>query len=321
MGQSQADAEATIAEAGLQVGKVSQVETLAVAPGIVVTQTPVATTNVKEDSNVDFSVSAIPQVDVPDVVGDTQSAAAETLAEQGLLVGTVAYAFSDVEPGQITAQSPEPGTKAKVGSAVDITVSKGKEQGQVPNVVGLSQSDAESTLEGAGFQVKVTKSTHASVPAGDVISQSPAAGVVTTAGSTVTVSVSTGPPATPSGPAPEEPSTPAAPTTPETPSEPAKPSEPKPEEATVPDLVGLSVRDASKALREAKLKMNIEFAPSTEFVLKVAEQDPAAGTSVDPGTEVTVTIGLPSFTLEPPEATTLPAPPAEVPGSESTSGP
>ena len=250
-------------------------------------------------------MSAIPQVAVPDVVGETESAASATLAEQGLRIGTVTYAFSSsAEAGVITAQTPEANTQANVGSMVNITVSKGVEQGQVPNVVGLSQSDAETTLEGAGFKVTITKATSTDVPAGDVISQSPAAGTVIAAGSTVTIKVSTG--------------APAPPTTPTTPTEPTTPT---PSKAIVPDVVGMRALEAVRTLRQAELKFSIEFGPATENFLKVAAQDPKAGAEVDPGTTVIITIGLPSFSLEP-TVTPLPAPSTgTTSGAESTTSP
>jgi beta-lactam-binding protein with PASTA domain len=297
VGETQAGAENIITAAGLRVGQISQVDTLGVAPGLVVSQSPAADTKAKEDSAVDISVSAVPQAEVPELVGKSESAASAALAEVGLRIGSVGYANStSVQAGSITAQSPQPKAEVAVGSAVDVTVSKGEQQGQVPNVVGLSQSDAESTLKGAGFKVTTTKTTSVDVPAGDVISQSPAAGTVVTAGSTVTIKVSTGVPDAP--------------------------------KATVPDVVGMGFADAFNALQNAGLNTNIEFASSSDNVLKVAEQAPAAGTSVDPGTAVTVTIGLPSFSFEKPpvEPTTLPAPEpgastGSTLGAESTTSP
>lgn len=63
---------------------------------------------------------------------------------------------------------------------------------EVPDVVGLAQADATTTLEGAGFVVAVTTATSSTVAAGLVISQAPAGGAFATEGSTVTIVVSTG---------------------------------------------------------------------------------------------------------------------------------
>ncbi len=288
VGSTQAAAESTITAAGLTVGQVSVEPTLGVAPGIVIAQTPNAEAQVEGESPVDLVVSAIPDAVVPNVVGKTESEASLALAEQGLRIGTAVYANDkSVDAGDIIAQDPKADSKVSVGAAVDITVSKGEEQGQVPNTVGMSQSDAESTLKGAGFGVTAKKATSSVVPPGDVITQSPAAGSVVAAGSTVTITVCSG--------APEAP------------------------KVSVPDLVGMRVVEAFNALQKSGLKMNIVFGPSEEFVLRVAEQDPAAAVSVEPGTLVTVTIGLPSFTLQP---STLPAEiPTTTPAAEPAPSP
>lgn len=62
----------------------------------------------------------------------------------------------------------------------------------MPDVVGLDQADAIAALEGAGFVVVVTTAASSTVPAGQVISQVPPGGSMATAGSTVTIVVSTG---------------------------------------------------------------------------------------------------------------------------------
>jgi beta-lactam-binding protein with PASTA domain len=68
----------------------------------------------------------------------------------------------------------------------------------------------------------------------------------------------------------------------------------------------MRVAEALGALRQVKLKFKIAWGPTDKDFLLVIAQDPAAGKEVDPGTAVTITIGLPSFSFEKP--TTLPAP-------------
>jgi hypothetical protein len=62
----------------------------------------------------------------------------------------------------------------------------------VPDVVGQSQAAGTATLEGDGFVVAVGTAYSSTVPAGEIISQSPAGGVEAPAGSTVTITVSLG---------------------------------------------------------------------------------------------------------------------------------
>jgi len=64
----------------------------------------------------------------------------------------------------------------------------------VPNVVGLTQSAATAAITGANLVVgTVTQQSSASVPAGNVISQSPLAAASVAPGSAVSLVVSTGP--------------------------------------------------------------------------------------------------------------------------------
>jgi hypothetical protein len=62
----------------------------------------------------------------------------------------------------------------------------------VPDVVGQSQEEGTSALEGEGFVVAVETAHSSTVPAGQIISQSPAAGLEISSGSTVTITVSLG---------------------------------------------------------------------------------------------------------------------------------
>jgi hypothetical protein len=62
----------------------------------------------------------------------------------------------------------------------------------VPDVVGQSQASATAEIEGVGLVVAVVTAHSSTVPAGDVISQSPIAGSEVSAGATVTITVSLG---------------------------------------------------------------------------------------------------------------------------------
>lgn len=63
----------------------------------------------------------------------------------------------------------------------------------VPDVVGDTQAAATATLQGDGFVVAIVQDYSATVPSGNVASQSPAAGVDANPGSTVTLTISLGP--------------------------------------------------------------------------------------------------------------------------------
>ena len=90
----------------------------------------------------------------------------------------------------MATKTPPAGTSVPKGSKVQLIVSTGKEQIRVPNVVGLSKSDATTELQNAGFQVTVREVTSLDPNnAGRVIAQSPSADSKAPKGSVVTITV------------------------------------------------------------------------------------------------------------------------------------
>ena len=158
--------------------------------GTVLDQNPVAATILAQGSAVNLMVSSGP-VTVPDVVGRLQAQAATTLTSAGLVLGTVTQVNSAAPATEVLAQSPAAGTPVAPNSAVDLQVSSGPVT--VPNVVGLTQAAATATFAKMGFGVvAVTTATSATVPLGQVLSQTPAAGTSVAPGSPVSLVVSAG---------------------------------------------------------------------------------------------------------------------------------
>jgi len=140
-------------------------------------------------------------ITVPNVVGMTQSGATNALLAANLAVGKVTEVQTNSAPGgSVVTQDPAASTKAPEGTKVALSVvattspSPSASTLPVPGVVGESQATAQTQLIGAGFVVVVSRASSTSVQSGYVISQSPSGGVVATAGSTVTIVVSTGAP-------------------------------------------------------------------------------------------------------------------------------
>ena len=146
------------------------------------------------NSNTD-TVTVIQVVAVPNVVGQTQTAATTAITGAGLVVGTVTTASSSTAPsGSVISQSPIAATMVNVGSAVNLVVSSGPAQVAVPNVVGQTQTAATTAITGAGLVVgTVTTASSSTVPSGSVISQSPVAATMVNVGSAVNLVVSSGP--------------------------------------------------------------------------------------------------------------------------------
>jgi beta-lactam-binding protein with PASTA domain len=128
----------------------------------------------------------------------------------------------------------------------------------VPNVVGLTQAAATTSITNAGLVVgDVTQQSSANVPAGNVISQAPAGGASVAAGSAVDLVVST-------GPAP----------------------------VSVPNVVGLTQAAASTAITNAGLVVGTVTQQSSANVPagNVISQDPAGGASVAAGSAVDLVV-------------------------------
>lgn len=142
VGQTQANATTAITNAGLVLGTVSSTYSESVALGNVITQSPIAGTQVVTGSSVTLTVSlgaaGAPTVTVPNVVGLTQAAATSAITGEGLIVGTVTNTNSGVViAGNIISQNPAAGEEVDTGDAVNIEVSLG--------VAGLPRFSLNST--------------------------------------------------------------------------------------------------------------------------------------------------------------------------------
>jgi eukaryotic-like serine/threonine-protein kinase len=172
--------------------------------GFVVRQVPAAGTEVLRDSAVVVLVSAGQQrAEVPQVVGLTADVATTQLTRAGFRTRITRVPGTEPE-GTVIAQNPAGGARLARGEVVRINVSRGRTQttttvvtttttparATVPDTVGQEEGAAISTLEGAGFRVRVANRP-VPEPADDgiVITQSPAGGTTAARGSTVTITV------------------------------------------------------------------------------------------------------------------------------------
>ena len=253
IGSPQANAQTAITNVGLRVGTVTTANSKTVLPGNVISQNPVAGTNVSPGSTVNLVVSL--GVAVPNVVGSPQANAQSAITTAGLTVGTVTTANSATVPaGRVMNQNPAAGTNVAPGSAVALVVSLGA---RVPDVVGLTQGNAQSAITTAGLTVgTVTTANSATVPAGRVMNQNPAAGTNVAPGSAVALVVSLG--------------------------------------ARVPDVVGLTQGNAQTVITTAGLtvKTVTSVNSATVAIGTVISQNPAAGSNVAPGSGVALVVSV-----------------------------
>lgn len=198
------------------------------------------------------SLSPPAQVVVPDVVGLAQADATAAITGLGLVAGTSEAADDTVPVGSVISQNPGAGASVAPGSTVTITVSTGPGTVPVTDVTGQSAADAQANLEAAGFVVASEEANSVDVEAGFVIGTNPAAGTQVAPGTTVTITVSTGP-----------------------------------GEVVVPDLFGLSPDEAVAAGESAGVVVTLvpdAGDPDPDGV--IVSQDPTAGATVEAGSEV-----------------------------------
>ena len=162
------------------------------AEGTVFAQDPAAGSEADEGSTVDLRVSGGPETHaVPNAVGLPETEARDRLVEAGFQVET-REVFSEREAGTVVSQDPSAGAEADSGATVTIEVSKGSGMVDVPDVVGLSRSEAEDELSSAGFEVNAVEVPSVE-PEGTVVAQNPTGGQARE-GSSVRINVSTGSP-------------------------------------------------------------------------------------------------------------------------------
>jgi serine/threonine-protein kinase len=205
------------------------------------------------------------RVTVPNEVGKQETAATVDLDRRGFNVD-VRRRESPEQVGQVIGQSPEAGTKVDKGSTVTLQVSRGPGRVDVPLVAGLSLARATKVLNRRGLRVDSTSEHSASVPKGEVIRSSPPDGTSVRKGSRVRLVVSSGP-----------------------------------EQVKVPGVIGLGAGEAHAALRNAGLDFVDTEENSTAPLGTVIAQTPAAGSTVNKGTTVSLTISKGPATVAVPD--------------------
>lgn len=197
VGMTQEDATKVLQDQGLELGDVEDqyITSQSQETGVVVSQDPSAGTSLDKGSKVAVTVTA--ELAMPNVIGLSQKDAVDNLKQAGVKVVEVNKVPVSQESavGKVVTQDPTAGTLIDPDTGVTLEVGEEATQAAVPNVVGLTQDNAEKQLEDAGFEVKVEESSSAEVPEGNVIEQNPAAETEAAKGTTVTITVSTGPPA------------------------------------------------------------------------------------------------------------------------------
>jgi serine/threonine-protein kinase len=254
-GQSVGAAQAELTGLGLVVVPKNVPSTVA-NKGLAVGTTPAGGQSVAKGSSITLEVGAGPKTaTVPSVVGLSQAAATDRLQNAGFAVRVVAGSSATVSSGYVISQNPAASTQLAPQQSVSITVSSGT---SVPNVVGKRLLNATALLQAAGLSVgTVTNQPSQTVARGLVISQSMSAGTAAQAGSSVDLTVSSGP-AT----------------------------------AQVPSVIGFTSATASATLSAAGFVPVADTGYNAATAGTVVSQDPAAGTTLAQGKTVRFTVSL-----------------------------
>ncbi|MFJ2202768.1 Stk1 family PASTA domain-containing Ser/Thr kinase [Streptomyces violaceusniger] len=189
VGMPLAEAKRKIADQGLTIGKVIRRFSSETAQDSVLSTSPVSGSVRRPETPVSIVVSKGQPVDIPDVVGDSVDEARSELEDAGFKVKIAErQVFSEEDKGSVAEQSPS-GEGAK-GDTVTLTVSKGVQMIEVPDVTGMTADDAKAQLEDAGFKVDVEKALL--FPGDKVQDQSVDGGDEAPKGSTITIKIKGG---------------------------------------------------------------------------------------------------------------------------------
>lgn len=196
-------------------------------------------------------------VAVPNVAGLTEQDALATLQQQQLLVNTQREPSATVDDGRVIRTDPAAGVQVNTDSTVIVYVSTGRELFAIPDLVDQTQELADQIITAQGFSVGgITLRPDTTHPAGVVLEQTPAAGVLMAVGTPINLVVSKGP-----------------------------------EQIVLADYTGKRQFDAAFDLGKLGLTYEVSFEISEEvpqgFVIRT---DPIAGNVLPPGSLVKVIV-------------------------------
>jgi serine/threonine-protein kinase len=231
------------------------------------------------------------------VVGEPVATATTKLKNDGLVVDPKTEVSNDA-PGTVISTDPSPGALVRKGQTVtlEVAVAAAVTKVAVPSgLAGLTQSQAQSVLQGKGLAYTVVYRTSTSVQKGIVISTEPTSGTMVAQGSSVTLTVSSGQANVP-----------------------------------VPSLIGLPESQAYSLLGQAGLSVgNVTTQTSSQYPTAgvVISSTPGPGAPVAPGSSVSIVVssGAPptttTSTTAPPSTTTTSSTPSSSTTTTSTSTP
>lgn len=204
VGETQSDAEEILSAKNLKV-EIETQESTTYENGVVISQDPEDGDEVKEGTIITLVVSKKPEaspsasvsskVTVKEVRGSSYSNAESALKSAGFRVYKQQVYSDTVDEGNVVKTYPSAGSSVDYGSTVTVYVSKGPEQknSTVPDLSGMTESQAKSALEKAGLSLgKVSFDYSDNVAKDQVILQSYTVGSSVKQGSSVNITISRG---------------------------------------------------------------------------------------------------------------------------------
>ena len=153
-----AQAKQRLRDAGLEPGMVTERFSDSGAKGTVIATDPDSGSRRRADTAVALTVSKGEPVEAPDVIGLSLPDARQELREAGLRVEVSSKrVHSEEERNTVAEQVPAEGDELGRGDTVTLTLSKGPQLVEVPDVEGRSLDEAKRELEDAGFTVDVSR--------------------------------------------------------------------------------------------------------------------------------------------------------------------
>jgi len=198
-------------------------------------------------------------IKVPDFKGKTMKEAQQIAEKNDLKVEAKDFETSEkYKSGEVMDQDPPAGDKVRKNTTIQLTVSKGSENGLVPKVIGMKEKEATELLEDLGYKVKVREKTSPESQ-GQVLEQDPAPGEKAQNGTTITITVSDG----------------------------------KGEEkAKVPSVIGMTEANAKRTIRDAGFKVGRVTRVESEAYDKgkVIEQQYEAGSELEKKKPISIVV-------------------------------
>lgn len=214
-------------------------------------------------------------VKVPPITGKTQSEATEILKQNGLRLNVSGQKDSDQPAGTVLEVSPIEGSAVNSGSTINVVLSARKEKVRIPDVSRKTEEEAKKILTDAGFAVgEINTASSDTIEKGYVIKTNPEQNTSVDKGSKINLVVSGGKAVS---------------------------------KTTMPAVTGKTLDEAKKLISDAKLTLGEtvlkEVTDKTQEG-KVIAQETKAGTELNQGSKVNITVGRLAISTTPTTSST-----------------